>query len=128
MTVSSRILFVDDDPDCCEMMCLLLELSHKNLQVIPAATAGEALSLLEREKFDLLILDYRLPDSTGLELCERIRRTDRRTPIMFYSGMAGTADRDRAQVAGADEYLVKPNDLEKIPETVRKYLNRARSM
>jgi OmpR-family two-component system manganese-sensing response regulator len=124
MIDSSRILF--DDEDSCQMMSQLLGLADHSLTVIPVSTAGDAISLIETEKFDLYILDYRLSDTTGIELCGRIRRLDPLTPIMFYSGMAGESNRRAARDAAADEYLVKPDDLDRLTQKVKQLLSSAR--
>jgi CheY-like chemotaxis protein len=123
MSEHCRILFVDDDEDCCELMSTMLKLSNDSFVVTSANTAEEALSLIETQRFDLYILDYRLPDLTGVELCSRIRQIDGQTPIMFYSGLAREVDLLDAKLAGANDYLIKPNDLGRFTETVQGYLN-----
>ncbi|HKX32313.1 MAG TPA: response regulator [Blastocatellia bacterium] len=55
----------------------------KSYDVIPARTKADALRLLTSEKFDLLLLDFHLPDGTGLEVCRSIRSFDKQTPIIF---------------------------------------------
>jgi DNA-binding response OmpR family regulator len=117
-----RILLIDDDLDSCQMMSLLLTLENKNYHVFSAKTAREALALMAVEQFDIYILDCLLPDMPGVELCGKVRRTDKETPILFYSGMATDDYIKNAKAAGANEYLVKPNDLEKLPQTIHKYL------
>ena len=123
MPRSYNILFVDDDKDTCEMMSLLLTLENANYEVISAQTADEALALMKIKSFDMYILDSLLPDMSGIELCARVRRNDRQTPILFYSGMPDNKYVTNAKAAGANEYLVKPNDLEILTETVRGFLN-----
>jgi DNA-binding response OmpR family regulator len=120
-----RILCVDDDKDTCEMLSLMLKMADYSCAVKSAASAQEALNYLESESFDLYLLDYRLPDMTGIDLCSRIRQTDKQTPIMFFSAMARDIDRKTAIIAGANEYLVKPNDLERFTETVGQLLSGA---
>jgi two-component system, OmpR family, copper resistance phosphate regulon response regulator CusR len=122
MSGSYNILFVDDDNDTCEMMCLLLMLNISDCEVLSAQTAAEALALIKTQSFDIYILDYLLPDMTGLDLCDQIRQTDGQTPIMFYSGMTHIVDKESAKAAGANEFLVKPDDLEKLPEKIELYL------
>lgn len=122
MSDSYRILLVDDDQDTCELMCLRLKTANDNYEVIPANNGAEALTLMENKPFDIYILDSLLPDMSGIELCAKLRRDDEQTPILFYSGKAESDYIDRAKTAGATEYLVKPNDLDKFTETVRKYL------
>src|SRR5215204_85332 len=123
MPRSYNILSVDDDKDTCEMMSLLLTLENANYEVISAQTADEALALMKIKSFDMYILDSLLPDMSGIELCARVRRNDRQTPILFYSGMPDNKYITNAKAAGANEYLVKPNDLEILTETVRGFLN-----
>ena len=122
MSGSYNILFVDDDQDSCEMMSVLLMLGNSDFEVISAHTAEEALALIKAQSFDLFILDYLLPDMTGLDLCDRIRQIDKQTPIMFYSAMTHIIDKETAKAAGANEFLVKPNDLDRLSETVEHYL------
>jgi DNA-binding response OmpR family regulator len=115
-----RILIVDDNKDSCEMMSLMLKYSNDSYEITLAYTAQEALNLIEKNDFDLYILDNRLPDASGVDLCERIRKTDKKTPIIFNSALAGEMFRKAAKDAGADEYLVKPDDLGIFAETVQK--------
>jgi DNA-binding response OmpR family regulator len=117
-----RILLVDDDEDSCEMMSFMLTLSSDNYEVTTAHNAGEALALMGNKRFDIYILDSLLPDMPGIELCAELRRTDKRTPILFYSAMSDNNYLGKAKAAGANEYLVKPDDLDKLSDTLRKYL------
>jgi DNA-binding response OmpR family regulator len=67
------------------------------------------LSLIQAERFDLYLLDSRLPDLDGFELCRRMRALDAHTPILFFSGAAFEADKKRGIEAGADAYVIKPD-------------------
>lgn len=115
-----RILIVDDNKDSCEIMSLILNYSNSSYDITLAYTAQQALELIETNDFDLYILDNRLPDSSGVALCEQIRQTDAATPIIFYSAIGGEIFEKAAKRAGADEYLVKPNDLDIFAETVQR--------
>lgn len=119
-----RILLVDDDRDTCEMMSLLLTLENDNYEITSATSADEALAEMENEPFDLYILDSLLPSLSGIELCAQIRCNDKQTPILFYSGRSENNYVSKAIAAGANEYLVKPNDLDRFIETVEEYLDR----
>ncbi|MDQ3323244.1 MAG: response regulator [Acidobacteriota bacterium] len=124
MPVSSRILYVDDNKDSCEVVSAMLPLySDWKYSVTSCETADIAISLMKKQAFDVYILDYALPDISGVELCEIIRRTDAETPILFFTGKTQEADRKNAINAGASEYLVKPNDLIKLVETVKHLMN-----
>jgi DNA-binding response OmpR family regulator len=107
---------VDDDQDTCELMSLMLTMANDKYEVISTNNAEEALVLMENNSFDIYILDSMLPDMPGVELCAQVRRTDRETPIVFYSGRSDTNYIDAAKAAGATEYLVKPNDLKDSPK------------
>jgi DNA-binding response OmpR family regulator len=115
-----RILCVDDDEDTCSMLCGLLGLI--DCEVVTALTAAEALELIERDRFDLYLLDNWLPGGSGVQLCRDIRRSDASTPIVFYSGAALEPEREEALKAGAQAYLVKPGDVASLLETVRRLL------
>lgn len=120
---SRRILYVDDDPDSCLLMGLLLQQYNEDYGVIAVGTIKKAVDLINDLDFDLYILDYRMPEMSGVELCRLIRQTDTETPIMIYSAMSRDADRLEALNAGANAYLVKPNDLDILNETVERLLN-----
>jgi CheY-like chemotaxis protein len=121
---SRRILYVDDDPDSCILMGLLIQQYNEDYGVIAVGTVQKALNLMSDLAFDLYILDYRMPEMSGVELCRLIRQTDSETPIMIYSAMSRETDREDALQAGATAYLVKPNDLDRLNETVEQLMNK----
>ena len=102
-----RVLCVDDDEDSREMLAKLLRFSRIDVKAV--ATGAEALSLIQAERFDLYLLDARLPDCDGFELCCRMRIFDPYTPILFFSGASDETDKERAIQAGADAYVIKPD-------------------
>ena len=85
---------------------------------------------LSRERALLIrnVLDNWLPDGSGVELCEKIRRVDRTTPIIFTSAIAQRPDIDLAMQAGADRYLVKPYEPEVLVQTVKELLDRSKGV
>jgi DNA-binding response OmpR family regulator len=70
-----------------------------------------------------IILDNRLPDGKGTALCRQIRSFDHRTPIIFYSAAAYQSDIDQALAAGAQLYLTKPTDLERLSAALQQLLS-----
>jgi DNA-binding response OmpR family regulator len=102
-----RVLCVDDDEDSRVMLITLLRLALIEAKAV--GTAAQALSSIETERFDLYLLDARLPDLDGFELCRRMRVFDPHTPILFFSGAAYEADKKRGIEAGADAYVIKPD-------------------
>lgn len=105
-----RVLCVDDDEDSRVMLVTLLK--HAFIEAKAVETAAQALSLIQVEHFDLYMLDGRLPEIDGFELCRRIRTFDPHTPILFFSGAAYEADKKKGIEAGADAYLTKPDIYE----------------
>src|SRR5438128_12269657 len=94
-----RILCVEDHEDTCDLMITLLEQS--DYEVWPACTVADGIRLARSERFDLYLLDNRLPDGSGVELCQRIRQLHPRTPILFLSAAVSETDRQQALGAGA---------------------------
>ena len=102
-----RVLYVDDDEDSREMLRMLLEM--QSIETKAVGTAGEALTSIQAEHFDLYLLDGWLPDLDGFELCRRMRRYDANTPILFFSGAGCEADKKMGHQAGANAYVIKPD-------------------
>jgi len=102
-----RVLCVDDDEDSRVMLITLLRLALIEAKAV--GTGAQALSLMQRERFDLYLLDGWLPGLDGFELCRQMRAFDPHTPILFFSGAAYEADKKRGIEAGANAYLVKPD-------------------
>jgi two-component system, OmpR family, response regulator len=115
-----RILCVDDHHDTSEMLQALL--SGADYEVQTASTIEEATRLASESQFDLYVLDKRLPDGTGLELCETLNRLTPGVPCIFYTGDAYEIHRHEVMAAGATAYVAKPN-IDKLIETVHKCLS-----
>lgn len=88
-------------------------------------TAEEAQELMAAGTFDLYIFDqpWRYPLTT-LELCRSVRQNDVKTPILIFSVLTGEIDRRKGLAAGANEFLVKPDDLNRLPETAARLLQK----
>ena len=114
-----RILCVDDHEDTSEMLQLLL--AEENYEVHTAATIKEASALASELDFDLFVLDKRLPDGTGIELCEVLHELKPDVPCIFYSGDAYEIHRHEAMEAGAAAYVAKP-DIEELINSVHTLL------
>ena len=123
MAYPCRILYVDDDKDSCELLKAMLHFDGSDYEVIAVNSSMEALSILKSQTFDLYILDYSLPEISGVELCRFIRNNDLITPIMFLSARAFSFERAEGFKAGANEYLIKPNDLNKLTDTINRLIN-----
>ena len=122
LPLTSRILIVDDDPDSCELIEIMLRYADAGVEVACAQTPEDGLRLAAAHRFDLFVLDQRLPGMNGSELCRAIRRMHADTPIMFFTGSAYERDRLEAFRAGANDFLVKRDDLNKVTVTVKRLL------
>ncbi len=102
-----KVLAVDDDPDILDLLEVSLE---DEFEVIKAATGKDALSNIAKEKPDVIILDYMLPDTTGIEICRQIRNNPLylHLPILMLTGKGEVEDKVTGLGAGADDYMVKP--------------------
>ena len=117
--IQPRVLCVDDDEDSREMLSVLLK--YWRIETKAVATAAQALSSIEAERFDLYLLDAWLPDIDGFELCRRMRSLDPHTPILFFSGAAYEADKRRGIEAGATDYVIKP-DLDSLLGRIKQFV------
>lgn len=118
-----RILCVDDDVDSCKFLKFMLSSASEDYLVKSAYTPDDAIELIEEEPFDLYILDNWMFGFSGVQLCSRIRYTDKQTPILFFTAAVNPRHREEAINAGANEYLIKPDDLGRIEDTVRNLLH-----
>ncbi|HEX6717417.1 MAG TPA: response regulator [Pyrinomonadaceae bacterium] len=114
------VLCVDDHHDTSEMLKILL--SEENYQVHTAATMEEACTMARQTQYDLYVLDKRLPDGTGVELCETLLKITPSVPCIFYTGDAYEIHRREAFAAGAAAFVAKP-DIEGLINAVHKLLS-----
>ena len=121
----SQLLIVDDDP---ELLQFLLEELSQDTQVCQGANCGaEALLLLRQQHFDLVVLDWNLPDFNGLEICRRLRSSGDTTPVLMLTAHHDLEDRVQALDLGADDYITKPFELKELHARVRAQLRRSRT-
>ena len=106
MAMQPHILIVDDNRDICELMQLILQVA--GFRVSTTENSADVLPLVTTNHFDALLLDYWMPETTGVELCRQVRTFDQGTPILICSGAVTKADRDAAELAGAQGYVEKP--------------------
>jgi DNA-binding response OmpR family regulator len=117
------VLLVDDDRRLREIVGMALE--GEGYQVRSAASAEEAVKLLERDDPDLLILDVMLPGKDGFELCREIR-TKSPLPILMLTAKTDTVDVVVGLESGADDYVTKPFVTKELVARIRALLRRTR--
>jgi DNA-binding response OmpR family regulator len=120
-----RILFAEDHEDTRDLYVFVLE--QANYEVATTKEISGAMALAATRNFDLFVLDSRLLDGSGIELCRRIREIDKVTPILFCSALAFEKDRLEAVNAGAQQYLVKPVSISLLCQTVAEMIVPPRS-
>ncbi|MEY2544096.1 MAG: two-component system, OmpR family, response regulator [Verrucomicrobiota bacterium] len=120
-TMSARILHVDDDPDI--RLLISASLHEFGYVVATAGTNAEALELAKQLKFDLCILDVKLPDGSGIELCQQIQKLQPGVPSLYYSAYASDEEQEAALSVCGDAYLKKPVSAAKLEETIAELLN-----
>jgi two-component system, OmpR family, response regulator MprA len=119
---AARLLIVDDDPELRHFLRTELEL--EGYACTEAATGQQALMQVRDGRWDLLLLDWTLPDFSGVELCRRLRGTDNGTPVLMLTARDDVKERVEALDAGADDYLTKPFSIEELLARVRARLRR----
>jgi len=122
--MSATILVVEDEPQVQELVAVNLE--HAGHRVRRAATAGEAESSIREELPDVLILDWMLPDESGLSLTRRLRENERTRslPILMLTARAMEQDKISGLEAGADDYLTKPFSPKELAARIKAVLRR----
>ncbi len=115
-----KVLVIDDEPDLLEL--LELTLSRMGLDTTRAETVAQAISLLDREPFDLCLTDMRLPDGEGLRVVEHINQKGLDVPIAVITAYGSAENAVAALKAGAFDYLAKPVALEQLRALVKQAL------
>ncbi|EHA60172.1 response regulator transcription factor [Synechococcus sp. WH 8016] len=118
----NRLLIVDDDPEL--LRFLLEEFSSETMECIAANCGADALMHLRQSSFDLVLLDWTLPDFEGIEICRRLRSSGDTTPVLMLTARDDLDERVRALDLGVDDYLTKPFELKELHARVRARLRR----
>lgn len=100
------VLIIEDDANIVEL--LTIHLHDLGCKVLSSSDGWQGLDLAREEQFDLIILDIMLPGLNGLEICRKIRQTDRHTPILMLTARSEEIDKVMGLETGADDYLTKP--------------------
>lgn len=103
---NKKVLIIEDDANIVEL--LTIHLHDLGCNIMAERNGQTGLEMAREEKFDLIILDLMLPGLTGMEICRKIRQTDRHTPIMMLTARSEEIDKVMGLETGADDYLTKP--------------------
>ncbi len=122
-TIDQRplVLAVDDDEDNLYLLTYILELL--DCAVITAGNGEDTLALAKKYQPDIILLDILLPDLHGIEVIHRLKQNELTSliPIIVVTALARTQDRDQAIVAGCNEYITKPFNIQNLENLIRYY-------
>ncbi len=108
-----RVLHLDDEPAHLEITRIFLTRETKgDLEIVSVASPAEALKMLSDEYFDVVIVDYKMPEMTGIEFLELIRKDDKSAdiPFILFTGAGGPGIAKEALKKGANRYITKKGD------------------
>ncbi|MDD3244460.1 MAG: response regulator transcription factor [Eubacteriales bacterium] len=111
-----KILIVEDDQPIAEL--LAYRLGKEGFTVLTAATGSKGLELAQAEQPDLLLLDWMLPDISGLDVCQQVTQT-RKIPIIMVTAKNLVEDKILGLEAGADDYITKPFDVREVVARIK---------
>lgn len=125
-SVQPTVLVVEDEPAQREVLGYNLE--AEGFRVAKAENGEEALILVDEEQPDIIVLDWMLPNVSGIEVCRQLKtRADtRNVPIIMLSARSEEVDRVRGLETGADDYVIKPYSVVELMARVRAQLRRTR--
>lgn len=126
MAANPHILVIEDEPAQREV--LVYNLESQGFRVTQAANGDEGLLMMSEDPPDILVLDWMLPNVSGIEICRQVktRSETRNIPVIMLSARSEEVDRVRGLETGADDYVVKPYSVTELMARVRTQLRRSR--
>lgn len=118
----AKILLVEDDRALCVMIQKWLEFEHHTVE--SADNGKSAAENLRFYKYDLVILDWELPEVSGISVCQEFRSTGGTTPILMLTGKTAIDDKLTGLDSGVDDYLTKPFHMKELSARIRALLRR----
>lgn len=118
----AKILVVEDEPTI--LQGIVDALQHQGFQVLATARGDEALSMALTAAPDLVVLDIMLPKLSGLDVCQNLRRSGLKAPIIFLTAKGRESDRVHGLELGADDYMTKPFSIKELIARINAHLRR----
>ena len=121
-----KLLIIDDDAHLRESLAEVLELD--DFECIQAGAAKEGIDAAKKHNPKVVIMDIQLPDSSGFQICQELRKYSKEMILIMMTGRFLSADeKTQGFELGADEYLTKPFDLQELSIRIRQLLTRSRA-
>lgn len=117
--MSEKILIVDDEPDMLKLLNMIIR-EKTSYQVTTTNNPFEALDLVKKNAFDLVIADLKMPGLDGLQLLEQIKKTDEDTPVIIITAFGTMEAANEAIEKGGFDFITKPFRKEQILFTIEK--------
>lgn len=119
--MAKKILIVDDEPDLLKVV--VFRVRNSGYEVLTACDGKEALAMIEKEAPDLIFLDLRLPVIDGIEVCKKIKGSDKFKciPVVLFTASIGHID-EKFKESGADDYFLKPFESGDLLEKIKKFI------
>ncbi len=118
----SKILIVDDDDQLSELIGEWL--TQEQFEVEIAGTGEQVEALISTRNYDLIVLDWELPDTTGIQILKRLRAAEKSIPILMLTGRDDISHKEEGLDSGADDYLTKPFHMKELTARIRALLRR----
>jgi DNA-binding NtrC family response regulator len=122
--VKPRVLVVDDDTDFQETLVKRLE--RREVEAKGTNSGSKALSLLDQEEFDVVILDLQMPGLSGIEALQEIKKRRPFVEVILLTGYASVESGVQGMQSGAFDYVVKPESLVELVDKIRQACDRKR--
>lgn len=123
MTQAQSIMVVDDEPGLRRLLNLLF--SNAGYRVVEANSGPDCLKQLETTAVDLIVLDIMMPEMDGREVCQQIRNAKNMVPVLMLTARTQSRDIVMGLDCGADDYMLKPFDMDELLARVRALLRRS---
>jgi len=123
MIAKSKVLLVEDDQQISDLLCNYL--TKEGFETYAHHTGLGVLDKLKENIFDIIILDWMLPEKTGLEICELLRKQNNKIPILMLTAKTALKDKLGGFQAGADDYLTKPFEPSELVARMHAIIRRA---
>lgn len=123
---ATKLLIIDDDAHLRESLAEVLEM--EGYECIQAGAAKDGIETALKHSPDVVIMDIQLPDSSGFQICQTLRKGSREVILIMMTGRFLSAEeKTQGFQLGADEYITKPFDLQELSVRIRQLLSRGRS-